>query len=208
MTISNFIMFAAAYASTLHATVPSAVVMQESWNDICAVNMSDKLPHYPFAPKKTIVTIKQSEHNFDVNLGQMSVENQKWLPLSLCEIFDRCKNLNVIRTALKHCCEKEQKLPQYSAERTVLSFYNAENFTNSFSDLHLQKNASYVEVKTSAPVSEELEETLQFYTRKTEQTIKIESLPASLEEDAFTHKESSAHDAFTVEDSSLERPQD
>ncbi|WP_273759191.1 hypothetical protein [Bartonella sp. ML70XJBT.G] len=206
MIVPNFIMVAAAYASTLHATVPSTVVIQESWNNICAVNMSDKLSYSPSAPKKTIVTIKQSEHNFDVNIGQIDVDNKKESQLFPSEISDRYKNFHIVRTALERCCE--QTVPQDSAEQIVLSFYGAGKFKNSFVDLDVQKDASSVEVKASTLVDEELEEPTWLHSRKVEQKIKIESLPVSLEEDAFTHKESSAHDAFTVEDSPLERQQD
>ncbi|WP_208440194.1 TrwN protein [Bartonella raoultii] len=206
MIVSNFIIVAAAYASTLCATAPSAVVMQESWNNACALNISDALSRHPFVPQNTITTIKQNKHNFDVNLGQIDVENQEWSQPSLSEVFDRCGNLNVVRAALKHCCK--QTALQYNIEQTVLSFYGAKNFKNGFTDLWMQKNASHVEVKAHAFVSEVSQETIQIHTRKAEQTINIESLPVSLEEDAFTHKESSAHDAFTADDSSLEREQE
>ncbi|WP_144751538.1 lytic transglycosylase domain-containing protein [Bartonella saheliensis] len=206
MIVPSFIMVAAAYASTLYTTVPSAVIMQESWNNVRTLSMSDALSHSPFVSQKTIITIKRNKHNFDVNLGQIGVENQEWSQPSLTEVFDLCGNLNVVRAALKHCCK--QTALQYSIEQTVLSFYDTKNFKNGFTDLWMQENASHVEVETPASVSEASQETIQLYTRKAEQTINIESLPVSLEEDAFTHKESGAHDAFTADDSSLEREQE
>lgn len=197
MIVPNFIMVAAAYASTLYITAPSTVLMQESWNNIYAVDMIDELSYYPSIPQKTIITIKQNKHNFDANLGQIGVENQKWLHPSLSEVFDRCKNLNVVRAALKRCCKHVAS--QYNAEQAVLGFYGAENFKNIFTNPYVQKNASYVEVKISTLVDEELEEDTWLRTEK------VESLPVYLEEDAFAHKDSSAHDAFTVEDSLVER---
>lgn len=206
MTIPSFIMVAAAYASTLHAAVPSTIVMQESWNNVYAINMIDELSHYPSAPKKTTVTIKQCEYNFDINSRQMSVENQKWSQPSLFEVFNNCKNPNVVGAALKHCCE--QAMWQYNAERDVLSLSDVKNFEDSLASLRRQKNASYVEVQISTLVGKKSQEAMQFHTEKAEQTIKMESLPTSLENDVFAHKESSVHDAFAEEASVLERQQE
>ncbi|GAA4657703.1 trwN protein [Bartonella pachyuromydis] len=203
MIVPNFIMLATAYASTLNITVPLAIVMQKSWNDVYAISVSDKLSYRPSVPKKIMETIKQCEHNFDVNLGQIDVQNQKRSLFSLSEVFDCYKNSNVLSASLKYYCK--QTVQKYSVEQIVLDFYDRANFKSGFIDLYVQKNAAYVEMETSVLIDEKSQEPVQLHARKAEPIINIESLPISLEEDAFAHKESSTRDAFTIEDSLLER---
>ncbi|EJF74699.1 trwN protein [Bartonella alsatica] len=209
MIVSNFVMFAAAYAGTTHTAALSTIAMRESLDNTYTINVTDKLSPQPSIFREAIVTAeqhKQFEHNFDANLRQIDVV--------LFDTFDSCKNFKVVQTTLKHCYK--QTKPQYSSEQvvsqTVWSFYNTGNFKNDPVNASMRKISSPVEVVTSALVDKESQEVVQLHKGETEQIINVESLPTSPEEDVFTYRASSGassvHDAFTVENSSLGKQQE
>ncbi|UTO28296.1 trwN protein [Bartonella harrusi] len=218
MTLQNFMTLAAVCASTVHPPTFLTVAMQESKDDIRAINMRD---HYTLSYKfstlkeaiKTSECLEQNRHNFDINWGQFNVRNLKWLGVSFSDVFYPCKDLKVVRTALTH--SYEQKTSKYNSERTelqsVINFYNLENFRSGFTGTYIPKTAFYVEGEASVLISEESQESAKLHTRKQEQHINTDALPPPSEElaDVFTHKASGVRDAFVEEGlSSLERQQE
>ncbi|WP_208439176.1 trwN protein [Bartonella quintana] len=193
MIVPSFMVLAAAYAPSIHPTIFSA---------------------QPFTFEEAFATtekFKQSGHNFGISLGQINVKNLKWFSMSCLiscvNLFDFCKNLKAVRIVLTHCYERA--VSEYNSEQTTLqtalNFYNRESFKSGLSSAYVQKIASHVAAEAPALLSEKPQQSVQFSTRKSEQTMKTEALPSSSEEleDAFTHKTSSVRDAFTTENSSL-----
>ncbi|UNE54077.1 trwN protein [Bartonella machadoae] len=209
MTLPDFMTFAAVCASAVHPATFSTVAMQESKDDICAINVRDhfKLSHQLFTLKEAIKTTEyfgQNEHNFDVNWRQFSVQSLIFQAISNFDVFYPYKNLKVVQTALTHCYE--QTTSKYSSEQTelqaVLNFYNSRNFKSGFTNAYVQKIAFHVEGETHALMSGDLQKSVKLHATKQEPQISVDSLPPPSEElaDVFTHKVGSIRDAFTEED--------
>ncbi|MBB5074243.1 type IV secretion system protein VirB1 [Bartonella callosciuri] len=208
MTISDFIMLAVAHITVTNpATLPIAII-QELRDNIGAISVNDnqKLSCQPSTFGKTIAKTKQpkqSSYNFDTNLGQTSVENLKLFSLSLSSENDPYKNFGVVQTFSEQC--NKRITSKYSSEqtalRTVLSFYNTENFKNDFTNAYVQNIASHVGTTTSAHENERSQKPVQLHAREPERTTNTEPLLIFPEElaDVFTHKAGGVHDAFTAE---------
>ncbi|GAA5095994.1 hypothetical protein [Bartonella acomydis] len=206
MIIPHFIMFSVTYASIQQPTVLPSVVVQESLGKICAIINNNQLLHPSSLFGKAIAKTEQhiqNKHNFDIYWRQIDDGNLKWFLPFFSVVMPPYKSFEVVPTALKHC--RKQVVLRYSVKRDVLSLYNTENSKNNFANVEVQKIASRIKVET--PV-EESQEPVKLKRENPEQIIDLESLPIFLEEDAFTHKASSVHDAFKIEDSSLEKQQE
>lgn len=219
MTIPSFMMLVAACAPAIHPTMLSAIVMQKSQSHIYTIGLNDshELSYQPLMFKEVAATaeqLKKDGHSFDINLGQINVNNLEWVGGSLFNLFDPCKSLKATQAILTYCYK--QAVTKYNFEKIVLqaalSYYNTINFNSSFSTTSLQKVSSHTGKKVSTLVGEELQETLQLHTKGSEHIIETETslLPSSEEPaDVFTHKANAVRDAFTAEDpSSLERQQE
>ncbi|GAA5107321.1 lytic transglycosylase domain-containing protein [Bartonella jaculi] len=215
MTVSSFMILAAAYAHAIRPTTLSAVVMPESCSHIYAIGFKDnyKLSHQPFMLKEDVATtkqLKQNGHNFDMGLGQINARNLEWFSMSLSNLFYPCKNLKAMQTALVCCYEHcyEHAVSKNSSEQTTLqtalSYYDTADFKNGSANAYEQKVASHVGAKTSARLDQESQKSVGFHTEEAEQTMKTEALSTVSEElpDAFTQKASSARDAFTAANAS------
>ncbi|BBL53940.1 hypothetical protein MF1_11980 [Bartonella quintana] len=194
MIVPSFMVLAAAYVPSIHPTIFSV---------------------QPFTFEEAVVKtekFKQSGHNFGTSLGQINVKNLEWFCMSrfigCVNLFDFCKNLKAVRIVLTHCYERamsEYNNSEQTPLQAALNFYNRGSFKSSLSNAYVQKIASHVAEKAPALLSEKLQQSVQFSTKESEQTMKTEALPSSSEEleDAFTHETSSVRDAFTTENSSL-----
>ncbi|MGF7157149.1 lytic transglycosylase domain-containing protein [Bartonella heixiaziensis] len=218
MTVPSFMILAAACAPAIHPMMLSAVVMQESRGSIYAVGLNDdhKLSHQSSTLKEVIAItkkLKQDGHNFDMGLGQINAKNLKWFSMSLSNLFDPCKNFKAAQAALTYCYERA--ILACSSEQTALqaalSYYNTVSFKsgsiNLSTNAYVQKVASYVGEKIPVRLSQKPQKSIELHTAEPEQAIKTEPLSSTSEElpDAFTQKESGAHDAFTVEDASFRK---
>ncbi|WP_375640392.1 TrwN protein [Bartonella sp. MM55XZML] len=203
MIVPDFTFFAAAYISNMPPMTFSVVAEQETQDNVYVTDDKDNLFYQSSQFKETIATAKQSEHNFNIILGQIDVVNVKLF--SLFDAFDFCRNITVVQSALTYCYKQTTSkcILEKATLQSVLNFYNTEN-SNSAS---IQKITSYIGVKAAVRGNEDLQEPVKLKKEEPEQTTKVDSLPLSSkgEEDAFTHKESSAHDAFSAEDFSSSR---
>ncbi|WP_375666187.1 hypothetical protein [Bartonella sp. TT121SHDZB] len=206
MIVPDFTIFATAYISNTPLTALLALIGRESRNNVYITGDNDKLLRQSSSLRETIATseqFKQSRHNFDVNLKQVNVEDMKWFGT-----FDFCKNIKAEQTALTYRYERITSVYNYKKDtlQSVLNFYNVENLDNPY----MQKISSFFEVKMALLADDEMsQESIEVHEKEQEQTTNTDSLPLSKEEleDAFTHKTSSAHDAFTTENSSSLREQ-
>ncbi|WP_375636527.1 TrwN protein [Bartonella sp. AP152HLJHH] len=198
MIVPDFTFFAAAYISNMPPMTFSVVAEQETRDNVYVTDDKDNLFYQSSQFKETIATAKQSEHNFNIILGQIDVGNVKLF--SLLDAFDFCRNITVVQSALTYCYEQTTSkcIFEKATLQSVLNFYNTENSNHT----RMQKITSYIGVKAAVRGNEGLQEPVKLKKEEPEQTTKVDSLPLSSkgEEDAFTHKESSAHDAFSAED--------
>ncbi|WP_336287511.1 MULTISPECIES: lytic transglycosylase domain-containing protein [unclassified Bartonella] len=214
MTILDFMALAAACAPAVHPTTLSVVVKNESQGHVYAIgiNGNHKLSHQPSTFEEAVTTaekLKQDGHNFDIGLGQINVKNLEWLDMSLSDLFDPCKNLKAVQMVLTHCYERA--VSKYDSEQTALqaalSCYNTRDFEHDFTSAYVKKGTLSAEMKIPAftPENNESLEFVQLHAEPQKQTVRVISSAFSQEEvaDAFTHKTSSAHDAFAAENSSL-----
>ncbi|VEJ44495.1 TrwN protein [Bartonella vinsonii] len=216
MTIPDFIMLTAACAPAPYFTTLSTVVMQESWNNTCAISVRDELLHQPLTFGKNIATteqLKQSGYDSGISLEQIGIQNLKWFHVSRSNMYNSCKDLKALQTALTG--RYKQTISKENSERTILraalSFYNPKRFENDFIGTSVRKVGFHVAMEAPALSGGESQEPIQLHTEEPNQIIKTETLPPSSEElvDAFAHKISGAHDVFTAEDaSSLEKQQE
>ncbi|WP_375633478.1 MULTISPECIES: TrwN protein [unclassified Bartonella] len=198
MIVPDFTFFAAAYISNMPPMTFSVVAEQETRDNVYVTDDKDNLFYQSSQFKETIATAKQSEHNFNIILGQIDVGNVKLF--SLLDAFDFCRNITAVQSALTYCYEQTTSkcIFEKATLQSVLNFYNTENSNHT----RMQKITSYIGVKAAVRGNEGLQEPVKLKKEEPEQTTKVDSLPLSSkgEEDAFTHKESSAHDAFSAED--------
>ncbi|WP_375668653.1 MULTISPECIES: TrwN protein [unclassified Bartonella] len=203
MIVPDFTFFAAAYISNMPPMTFSVVAEQETRDNVYVTDDKDNLFYQSSQFKGTIATAKQGEHNFNIILGQIDVGNMKLF--SLFDVFDFCRNITVVQNALTYCYEQTTSkcIFEKATLQSVLNFYNTENSNRT----RMQKITSYIGVKAAVRGNEDLQEPIKLKKEEPEQTTKIDSLPLSSkgEEDAFTHKESSAHDAFSAENFSSSR---
>ncbi|WP_375659912.1 TrwN protein [Bartonella sp. CL74QHWL] len=203
MIVPDFTFFAAAYISNTPPIALSVIAKQEERDNVYVIDDKDNLFYQSSQLKETIATAEQSEHNFNIILGQIGVGNVKLF--SLFDAFDFCRNLAAAQSALTYCYEQTTSkcVFEKATLQSVLNFYNTENSSHT----RMKKVTSYVGVKAAVRGNEDLQEPVKLKKEEPEQTTKVDSLSLSSkgEEDAFTHKESSARDAFSAEDFSSSR---
>ncbi|WP_375614156.1 MULTISPECIES: hypothetical protein [unclassified Bartonella] len=206
MIVSDFTMFAAAYISNTPCPVFLALIEQGARDNVYITD-NNKLFRQSFSFKKGSATsrqFKQSKHNFDVNLEQSDVVDVE--SFFLFDTFSFCKNLKAKQTALTYHYEPTAFVYNSKEDtlQSALNFYNIGNLNN----LYMQKISSFFEVKTSHLVDDQTsQEYIEIHEREQRQTTKTEALSKEELEDVFTHKASSAHDAFATENSSSLRKQ-
>ncbi|WP_375676973.1 MULTISPECIES: TrwN protein [unclassified Bartonella] len=198
MIVPDFTFFAAAYISNTPPIAFSVIAKQEARDNVYVTDNKDNFFYQTSQLKETIATAEQSEHNFNIILGQIGVGNVKLF--YLFDAFDFCRNLTAAQSALTYCYEQTTSkcIFEKATLQSVLNFYNTENSNHA----HMQKITSYIGVKAAVRGNEGLQEPIKLKKEEPEQTTKVDSLSLSSkgEEDAFTHKESSARDAFSAED--------
>ncbi|WP_375674767.1 TrwN protein [Bartonella sp. AP9QHHD] len=203
MIVPDFTFFAAAYISNTPPIVFSVIAKQKARDNVYVTDDKDNFFYQSSQLKETIATAEQSEHNFNIILGQIGVGNVKLF--SLFDAFDFCRNLTAAQSALTYCYEQTTSkcVFEKATLQSVLNFYNTENSSHT----RMQKVTSYIGVKAAVRGNEDLQEPVKLKKEEPEQTTKVDSLSLSSkgEEDAFTHKESSARDAFSAEDFSSSR---
>ncbi|WP_375624404.1 MULTISPECIES: TrwN protein [unclassified Bartonella] len=203
MIVPDFTFFAPAHISNTPPITFSVIAEQEARDNIYGTDDKDNLFYQSTQLKETIATAVQSEHNFNIILGQFDVVNMKLF--SLFNAFDFCRNLTAVQNALTYCYEQTTSkcIFEKATLQSVLNFYNTGNSNHT----SIQKVTSYIGVKAAVRGNEDLQEPVRLKKEEPEQTTKVDFLPLSSkgEEDAFTHKESSTRDAFSVEDSSSSR---
>ncbi|WP_375621036.1 TrwN protein [Bartonella sp. AA97HXZ] len=203
MIVPDFTFFAAAYISNTPPITFSVIAEQEARDNVYVTDDKDNLFYQSSQLKKTITTAEQSGHNFNIILGQIDVGNMKLF--SLFDAFDFCRNLTAAQSALTYCYQQTTSkcIFEKATLQSVLNFYNTENSSHT----RMQKVTSYVGVKAAVRGNEDLQAPVKLKKEEPEQTTKVDSLSLSSkgEEDAFTHKESSARDAFSAEDFSSSR---
>ncbi|WP_375645950.1 MULTISPECIES: TrwN protein [unclassified Bartonella] len=203
MIVPDFTFFAAAYISNTPPITFSVTAEQEARDNVYVTDDKDNFFYQSSQLKETIATAEQSEHNFNIILGQIDVGNVKLF--SLFDAFDFCRNLTAVQSALTYCYEQTTSkcIFEKATLQSVLNFYNTENSNHT----RMQKVTSYIGVNAAVRGNEDLQEPVKLKKEEPEQTTKVDSLPLSSkgEEDAFTHKESSARDAFSAEDFSSSR---
>ncbi|WP_375629637.1 MULTISPECIES: TrwN protein [unclassified Bartonella] len=203
MIVPDFTFFAAAYISNTPPITFSVIAEQEARDNVYVTDDKDNLFYQSSQLKKTITTAEQRGHNFNIILGQIDVGNMKLF--SLFDAFDFCRNLTAAQSALTYCYQQTTSkcIFEKATLQSVLNFYNTENSSHT----RMQKVTSYVGVKAAVRENEDLQEPVKLKKEEPEQTTKVDSLSLSSkgEEDAFTHKESSARDAFSAEDFSSSR---
>ncbi|WP_375667850.1 MULTISPECIES: TrwN protein [unclassified Bartonella] len=206
MIVPDFTFFAAAYISNTPPIAFSVIAKQAARDNVYVTDDKDNLFYQSSQLKETIATaeqFKQNKHNFNIILGQIDVGNVKLF--SLFDAFDFCRNLTAAQSALTYCYEQTTSkcIFEKATLQSVLNFYNTENSNHT----RMQKVTSYIGVKAAVRGNEDLQEPVKLKKEEPEQTTKVDSPPLSSkgEEDAFTHKESSARDAFSAEDFSSSR---
>ncbi|WP_375622492.1 TrwN protein [Bartonella sp. TT119HLJHH] len=203
MIVPDFTFFAAAYISNTPPITFSVTAEQEARDNVYVTDDKDNFFYQSSQLKETIATAEQSEHNFNIILGQIDVGNVKLF--SLFDAFDFCRNLTAVQSALTYCYEQTTSkcIFEKATLQSVLNFYNTENSNHT----RMQKVTSYIGVNAAVRGNEDLQEPVKLKKEEPEQTTKVDSLPLSSkgEEDAFAHKESSARDAFSAEDFSSSR---
>ncbi|WP_375683253.1 MULTISPECIES: TrwN protein [unclassified Bartonella] len=179
----------------------SVVAEQETRDNVYVTDDKDNFFYQSSQLKETIPITEQfsqNKHNFNIILEQIDVINVKLF--SLFDAFDFCGNFTAVQSALTYCYEQTTSkcIFEKATLQSVLNFYNTENSNHT----SMQKITSYIGVKAAVRGNEGLQEPVKLKKEEPEQTTKVDSLPLSSkgEEDAFTHKESSAHDAFSAED--------
>ncbi|WP_375641887.1 TrwN protein [Bartonella sp. CM100XJJH] len=207
MIVPDLTFFAAAYMSNTPPPMTFSVIAeQEAQDNVYVTDDKDNLFYQSSQLEKTIATaeqFKQNKHNFNIISGKISVGNVKLC--SLFDVFDFCRNIKAEQSALTYCYEQttSKRIFEKATLQSVLNFYDTENSNN----ISVQKVTSYIGAKAAVQENEDLQEPVKFKKEEPEQTTKVDSLPLSSkgEEDAFTHKESGARDAFSAEDSSSSR---
>ncbi|WP_375626636.1 TrwN protein [Bartonella sp. PS17NMGDW] len=203
MIVPDFTFFAAAYISNTPPITFSVIAEQEARDNVYVTDDKDNFFYQSSQLKETIATTEQREHNFNIILGQIGVGNVKLF--SLFDAFDFCGNLTAVQNALTYCYEQTTSkcIFEKATLQSVLNFYNTENSNHT----SIQKVTSYIGVKAAVRENEDLQEPVKLKKEELEQATNVDSLPLSSkgEEDAFTHKESSARDAFSAEDFSSSR---
>ncbi|WP_208435398.1 trwN protein [Bartonella phoceensis] len=214
MTVPNFVMFTVVYVSAVYFVLSSVSVMQGAQDDVhtVGVNNDHGLLHQASISKEAGVIanlFKQSSHNFDVKLRRIGVENMQQFGISFSDMFDPCKSLKMVRTALSRCYEQIASGYDFeqAALQNVVDFYNAGNSESGFSAAYMRRVISRIRVKNpkdSVILEGESQDTLKLRTGESRPEIEIESLSTSPEElvDVFMHKASGVHDAFTTESAS------
>ncbi|WP_273723080.1 TrwN protein [Bartonella sp. AU18XJBT] len=206
MIVPDFTFFAAAYMFNTPPIAFSVIAEQEVQDSVYVTGGKDNFFYQSSQLEKTIATaeqFKQNKHNFDIISGQINAGNVKLF--SLFDAFDFCRNIKAEQSALTYCYE--QITPRCIFEKatlqSVLNFYDTKHSNN----ISIQKITSYIGAKAAVRGNEDLQEPVKLKKEEPEQTTKLDSLPLSSkgEEDAFTHKESGASDAFSAEDSSSSR---
>ncbi|WP_455465975.1 trwN protein [Bartonella sp. B39] len=211
MTIQNFMMFAALCAFTVHLMSFLAVIVQRTQDDIYVTDVHDNsgLSYRASMFKEaSIITdqFKLDRHNFDLNLRQINVENREQFGIFFSNVFDPCKNLEIIRAALARCYN--QIASRYRSERTslqdALSSYNAGNFKGDFTNAYVQKVTSRVQVEDPMLLDKKSQGPVKLHAERSKQEIDTNYLSVPSEElvDVFTHKASGVRDAFAAEDTS------
>ncbi|WP_455474037.1 lytic transglycosylase domain-containing protein [Bartonella sp. B30(2025)] len=208
MIVPDLMMFATAYAPSIHPTKLSAVVMQKSRGDLGTIDINGgyKLLHQPSTFKKAIMTaeqLKRSGYSFDAGLGQINIKSFKWLCMSLSGLFNPCKNLQAVQTVSVHCYERTAL--KYSFEQdalqTALSYYKIGDFKHGFINQYVQKIVSHVgtRIPTFISMNNGEREYVQSKTAAQKQTVKVKPsvVPQKELADAFKSKASSAQDVFT-----------
>ncbi|WP_330168309.1 TrwN protein [Bartonella grahamii] len=206
MIVPDFTMFVATYISNTPPITFSVIAEQEAQGNVYVTDNKDNLFYQSSQLEEKIATteqFKQSERNSNIILGQIGVRDVKLF--SLFDAFGFCRDLTAVQSALTYRYEQTASkcIFEKATLQSVLNFYNTENSSNT----SIQKVASYIGAKVAVRENEDLQEPVKLRKEEPEQITNVDSLSLSSkgEEDAFTHKESSACDAFSVEDSSSSR---
>ncbi|WP_375620009.1 TrwN protein [Bartonella sp. TS25HLJMH] len=203
MIVPDFTFFAAAYISNTPPITFSVIAEQEARDNVYTTHGKDNFFYQSSQLKETIATAEQSEHNFNIILGQIDVGNVKLF--SLFDAFDFYRNITTVQSTLTYCYEQTTSkcIFEKATFQSVLNFYSTENSNHT----SMQKVTSYIGVKAAVRGNEDLQKPVKLKKEEPKQTTNVDSLPLSSkgEEDAFTHKESGTSDAFSTEDSSSSR---
>ncbi|WP_455479317.1 trwN protein [Bartonella sp. B23] len=211
MTIQNFMMFVALCACIVHLMSFLTVIVQRTQNNNYATDVHDsgELSYQASTFKEASIIIdqfKSNRHNFVSNLRQIDVENLERFGVFFSNVFDLCKNIEVVRAALIRCYN--QIVSRYRSERAdlqnALGFYNARNFKGDFTNTYVQKIASHARVESPMLLDEKSQGPVKLHAERSKQEIDTGSLSVTSEElvDVFMHKAGGVHDAFAAEDTS------
>lgn len=142
----DFVMLAQQCAPQVAVSTLAAVVRTESgyrpW--AIGVNGKAKLARQPVSREEAIATAKwliARGYNIDMGLGQINSANLKRYNVSVEEVFEPCRNLNVAGEILKanYQAARQKGHAVETALYAALSAYNTGSMTRGWSNGYVQK---------------------------------------------------------------------